>query len=70
MQNFNSGFLILVSCLILFGCSDDTGNKQAETTTDHVWKEQTKTIDKAKQVEGMLLDSVDSTRQAIENQGE
>lgn len=62
--------LSLIVSLLLCGCSDDKNNGGTETRKDHVWKEQTDTINKAKEVEGMLLDSVDATRQAIDNQGE
>ena len=50
MGSLNKVFYIIVSCLILFGCSDESSNSSQK---DHVWKEQTDTIDKAKEVEGM-----------------
>lgn len=60
--------VIFISCLFLTACSDSGGEHKADAKQDHVWKEQTDTINKAKEVEGMLLDSADATRKAIENQ--
>lgn len=46
------------------GCSDD----DAEAKKEHVWKEQTDAINKAKAVEGVLQDSADAERKKIEDQ--
>lgn len=50
-------------------CSDDgkvtPGNKVSD---DHVWKEQTQAIGKAKKVEGLLLDAVREQRKMIDKQ--
>ncbi len=70
MRSLIQIFLSLIVCFLIYGCSDDKSNSDTEIKKDHVWKEQTDTINKAKQVEGMMLDSVDATRQAIEHQGE
>ena len=59
--------LLTILCLFLIACSDEGSNK-SEANKDHVWKEQTETIDKAKEVEGMLMDSAKNMRDAIENQ--
>lgn len=67
MQKYIKVFLLLVSSLLLVACSDDSGTS-ADAKKDHVWKEQTDTINKAKEVEGMLMDSAENTREAIENQ--
>lgn len=67
MGSLNKVLYIIVSCLILFGCSDESSNSSQK---DHVWKEQTDTIDKAKEVEGMLLESATATRQAIDKESE
>jgi outer membrane biogenesis lipoprotein LolB len=67
MSSLNKMFYIMVSCLILFGCSDESSNSSQK---DHVWKEQTDTIDRAKEVEGMMMESAAATRKEIEKQSE
>lgn len=67
MGSLKKVFYIMVSCLILFGCSDENSNSSQK---DHVWKEQTDTIDKAKEVEGMMMESAAATRKAIDKQVE
>lgn len=58
-------FFIAITLLILTaGCSDD----DAEARKEHVWKEQTDTMDKAQAVEGVLQDSADAERNQIEDQ--
>lgn len=67
MNFLNKVFYIMVSCLFLFGCSEESSNSDQK---DHVWKEQTDTIDKAKEVEGMMLESAAATRKAIDKYDE
>ena len=55
----------LIFLLGLAGCSGDEGSG---AKGDHVWKEQTDTINKAKQVEGMVMDAAKAQREAVENQ--
>ncbi len=57
-------FMLL--CSFLIACSNESAD--AETEKDHVWKEQTETINKAKEVEGMLIDSATNMQKAIDNQ--
>ena len=70
MGSLNKVVFMLVSCLILFGCSDENDSSSATSQKDHVWKEQTDTIDKAKEVEGMMLESAAATREAIDKHDE
>lgn len=63
-------FLLLVSCSIFVACSDEDNSSSAEAKKGHVWKEQTETINQAKEVEGMLLDAAENTRKTIEQQSE
>tara|TARA_R110002072_G_scaffold234185_2_gene391734 strand:- start:23154 stop:23366 length:213 start_codon:yes stop_codon:yes gene_type:complete len=70
MALLNKMLFILVACFYLFGCSDENDISSKASQKDHVWKEQTDTINKAKEVENMMLDSAAVTREAIENQGE
>jgi len=67
MSSINKIFFILAACLTLFACSDEGSNSSQK---DHVWKEQTDTIDRAKEVEGMMLESAEATKKAIEKQGD
>lgn len=52
---------------MLFACSDDNDDGRDTGKNDHVWKEQTEAIDKAKEVEGMLLNSAEQTRKSSEH---
>lgn len=67
MGLLNKVFYIMLSSLVLFGCSDESSNSSQK---DHVWKEQTDTIDKAKEVEGMILESAAATRKLIDEESE
>ena len=67
MSSLNKLLCIMVSCLIFFGCSDESSNSSQK---DHVWIEQTDTIDKAKEVEGMMMESAAATREAIDKHDE
>lgn len=69
MNNFIKVFLMLVSCSIFAACSDES-NSSADAKKDHVWKEQTDMIDKAKEVEGMMLESAAATRNLIDEKSE
>lgn len=70
MQHFIRLVFLLFSFLLFIACSEETDSNAADVEKDHVWKEQTDTIDKAKEVEGMLIDSAEATKNAIENQSE
>ncbi len=59
--------LLTSLCLFLIACSDE-GNSGTAAKEDHVWKEQTDTINKAKEVEGIMMDAAENTRNALENQ--
>jgi len=54
-----------LSCL-MSACSDS--DKPQKVEQDHVWKEQTELIDKAKNVEQMLQDSAALQQQKINEQ--
>ena len=57
--------LLLIPGFLLSACSDSSENSVGE---DHVWKEQTETIDKARKVEGMLKQAAETQKKAIEEQ--
>lgn len=46
------------------GCSGDEEEKR-----DHVFKEKTRTIDKAREVEGILKDAAEAQKKAAEDSG-
>lgn len=58
--------ILLISIFILNGCSEDNNSQN----NDHVWKEQTEAIDKAKAVEGLLMDTAEDQRRQIQDQSE
>lgn len=58
-----------VMLLLATACSDDGKNTPKDTLDgNHVWKEQTQTIDKAKGVKGMLEDAAAGQRKIIDEQ--
>ena len=70
MNNIFRIFFFLCLCFCFTACSSEGDSNDVESKKDHVWKEQTDTIDKAKEVEGVIMESVDSTRNMIEEQGQ
>jgi hypothetical protein len=56
---------VLFPLFILTACSDGSTDK---VDKDHVWKDQTDMIDKAKGVESLLNDAADLQKQKIEEQ--
>jgi outer membrane biogenesis lipoprotein LolB len=58
--------IIIFSTLLLTACSDDEGKSKKKLSGDHVWKEQTDTLDKARAVEGILEDAAQEQKKAIE----
>jgi len=55
-------FLLVLVVVFMTACSDETDKVQG----DHVWKEQTDMIDKAKDVEKLMNDAALQQRQQIE----
>jgi uncharacterized protein YcfL len=58
--------ILLMSLLVLNGCSEDNNSQK----NDHVWKEQTEAIEKAKAVEGILQESAEDQRRLIQQQAD
>lgn len=56
--------ILLMSILALNGCTEDNDPQKK----DHVWKEQTEAIEKARAVEGMLQESAEAQRRQIQEQ--
>ena len=56
---------VMLFVFLLLGCGD---NNEGKAGGDHVWKEQTDTIDKAKEVEDMLLKSAEEKARSIDAQ--
>ena len=55
-------WMLILTTMIVCACSDD----QQPLDGDHVWKEQTDMIDKARDVEQLLNDAAQQQRQLIE----
>ncbi len=55
-------FLLVLVAVFMTACSDETDKVKG----DHVWKEQTDMIDKAKEVEVLINDAALQQRQQIE----
>lgn len=68
MRCFINLFLVFVIYIFIAGCSEDTASDSKKINGDHVWKEQTDKINKAKEVESILLDSAEATNKIIEEQ--
>ncbi len=65
-MKINLIFIIFISTLLLTACSDDEGKAKSKLTGEHVWKEQTDTMERAKAVEGMMEDAAQEQRKMIE----
>jgi len=59
-------FILFTFLLLVYGCSDE----DTDAGKEHVWKEQTDTLNKARAVEGLLQDSADAERKKIEDQSQ
>ncbi len=59
--------VIFLAAALMFvsACSDDD-----RESGDHVWKEQTQVLDKAKEVDGLLEDVADQQRKIIDEQSQ
>ncbi len=57
----NKTIFYLVTALLVSACSDNQTSQG-----DHVWKEQTDTLTKAKEVEGIIQDAAKQQARAIE----
>ena len=64
--------IILSAALLLASACSDDGKDTSEKklSGDHVWKEQTQAIDKAKAVEGILEDAAAEQRKIIDEQAQ
>jgi len=58
--------IVLLTPLILRGCSDDEDKK----VEDHVWKEQTDTIKKADEANQLIQDAAKKQQQEIDQQSQ
>lgn len=56
--------VLAVLALAVAGCSGEDEEKK-----DHVFKEMTRTIDKAREVEGVLKDAAEKQKKAAEDSG-
>jgi hypothetical protein len=60
----------VLALLIATACSDNSDSHQADSkaANDHIWKEQTKALDKAKGVETMVMDAAQKRLKQSEQQ--
>ena len=63
MYAYRKLVMVLAGLTFLTACSEQA---DTDTANGHVWKEQTETIDKAEQVEAIIMDSAEQTRDMIE----
>ncbi len=61
-------FLISILLFISACSDDDNATSENKGSGDHVWKEQTQALDKAKEVDGLLKDATDQQRKIIDEQ--
>ena len=59
-----------ITVLIILGITACTDEGKSQEQQDHVWKEQTETLDKAKAVEGILNDTARAQEQQIQDETE
>lgn len=61
-------FLAIGATLLLTACTGEDANQtSAPTRGDHVWKTQTDMLDKARDVEGVMLDASSQQRRQIDD---
>jgi hypothetical protein len=60
--------IISLSVLMITACSDDQVDKVQKVQKDHVWKQETDMIDKAKGIESILNDALALQQQKIHEQ--
>lgn len=62
-------FLLLLPSLLIGACSSgDDHPPPKQSSDDHIFKEQMRALEKAKEVEQMLQSGADQRRQAMEEQ--
>jgi len=62
-------YSILVVVLLLAGCGGEPPEPQAGKS-GHVWQEQINTMDKARDIDGLVQDSAAAQRQVIDAQAQ
>ena len=62
MKIVSTAVVLFLTCQLV-GCSDSNNNSGGG---DHVWKEQTDTIEKAKEAEDKIMDAAKLQREAID----
>ena len=60
--------IISLSVLMITACADDQVDKVQKVQKDHVWKQETDMIDKAKGIESILNDALALQQQKIHGQ--
>jgi len=63
-------YLIMTMTMLMLVSVAACGNGEQKTKGDHVWKEQTQAIDRAKEVEGMLQQRATQHLQQADDQSQ
>ncbi|MEE8387628.1 MAG: hypothetical protein V3R65_03555 [Acidiferrobacterales bacterium] len=68
-MNGNHIYVLFVALVLLISCSGDQEPASDRSTRgDHVWKDQVKAYDKAREVENMLKKAAEKNKDNIERQ--
>jgi uncharacterized lipoprotein len=64
-------FILFIPVILIAGCSSgEDETTQEQSGKEHVFSEQTRALEKAKEVERVLQSGADKRRQAIEEQSQ
>ncbi len=68
-ENLSKQLLTVLLLIIFSGCSDNSEKRApSKIQNDHIWKEQTKTIERAREVESVIMDTAKRRGKQIEQQ--
>ena len=68
MHNWKT-YAAILPLLFLAGCSDKPSDRvQAKAENDQIWKEQTKAMDQAREVETVIMESAKMRQEQIDQQ--
>ena len=62
--------LLILPLLLAGACSESKDAYRAQTGRDHVWKEQTDALDRAKEADRLIQEAAEKRRRRLEEQAE
>jgi outer membrane biogenesis lipoprotein LolB len=68
MNSWLRGLACGLAVLLLPACSDDRRQAKVPEKPTHVWQDQTRALDKAKEVEKTVMDAYEQRSKAIDDQ--